>query len=210
MVQIIAGADTTGTTIRTALLFLFSTPRIYNRFMQEARSAFTSGLVSPSTPITYDQARKLPYLEAVIYESLRFRPPALYGHFKTVPPGGDTINDIFLPAGTAIGHNLFGLMMSRDIFGSDPEIFRPDRFLECEVGKRADMKKTVELAFGSGRWMCAGKQVAFMQLYKVVFELLRTFDMQFVDAGRPWKEQSAIFWHQREMLVRITERPRDE
>ena len=62
VVQIIAGSDTTGTTIRTALLFILSSPRIYNRFMEEARSAINSGLVSPSVPITHGQGTKLPYL----------------------------------------------------------------------------------------------------------------------------------------------------
>ncbi|KAK0654821.1 cytochrome P450 [Cercophora newfieldiana] len=205
VVQVIAGSDTTGTTIRTALLHILSTPRIYNHFKSEATSAISTGLVSPSSPISHDQARKLPYLNAIIYEALRFRPPALYGHFKSVPPGGDTINGVYLPEGTAIGHNLFGLMMSPDLFGSDVEIFRPERFLECDAAKRAEMERTVELAFGSGRWMCAGKLVAFTQLYKCVFELLRAFEIQLVDAGRPWVEESAIFWSQGRMLVRIVE-----
>ncbi|KAK4445303.1 cytochrome P450 [Podospora aff. communis PSN243] len=207
VVQVIAGSDTTGTTIRTALLHLISTPRIYNAFRAEAASAIASGLVSPTDPITHNQGRKLPYLTAVIYESLRFRPPALYGHFKSVPAGGDTIDGVYLPEGTAVGHNLFGLMMSPELFGNDVEIFRPERFLECsDAEKRAEMERTVELAFGSGRWMCAGKLVAFTQLYKCVFELVREFEMQVVDVGRPWVEESAIFWSQGGMAVRITER----
>ncbi|KAK0634141.1 cytochrome P450 [Immersiella caudata] len=205
VVQVIAGSDTTGTTIRIALLHLLSTPRIYNAFRSEAVSAITNGIVSPTVPITHDQARKLPYLTALIYEALRFRPPALYGHFKSVPAGGDTINGVFLPEGTAVGHNLFGLMMSPSIFGSDVEMFRPERFLEVDDAKRAEMERTVELAFGSGRWMCAGKLVAFTQLYKCVFELVRTFEMEVVDVGRPWVEESAIFWSQGGMFVRITE-----
>jgi cytochrome P450 len=77
VVQIIAGSDTTGTTIRTAMLHLLSTPRIYNRFMQEARSAMAEGLVSPSAPITYEQAKKLPYLEVHPFFPLLFtlQPP---------------------------------------------------------------------------------------------------------------------------------------
>ena len=115
------------------------------------------------------------------------------------------MNGVFLPAGTAIGHNLFGVMMSEDIFGSDAEIYCPERFLECDATKRAEMERTVELAFGSGRWMCAGKLVAFTQLSKVIFELLRTFEIQLVHPARPWEEDSAIFWHQANMIVRITE-----
>jgi len=62
VVQVIAGSDTTGTTIRTALKFVLSSPHIYKRFMGEARSAIRSGRVS--TPvIRYEEARRLPYLQ---------------------------------------------------------------------------------------------------------------------------------------------------
>lgn len=156
-------------------------------------------------------------MQAVIYEALRFRPPALYGHFKRVPPGGDTIGGVFLPGGTAVGHNLFAIMMSRGTFGADAETFRPERLLlsrepdsgdgSCrDAAHKAEMERVIELAFGSGRWLCAGRLVAFTQLSKVLFELLREFDMQFVDPGKPWEEDSAMFWRQLHMHVRISER----
>ncbi|KAM7202670.1 cytochrome P450 [Rhypophila sp. PSN 637] len=206
VVQVIAGSDTTGTTIRTALWMILGSPRIYNRLMDEAKQAIANGLVSADAPITYEQAKKLPYFQGIIHEALRLRPPALYGHFKTVPEGGDTIKGVFLPAGTAVSHNLFGLMMSPEIFGPDVELPRPERFVECDAETRTEMERTVELAFGSGRWMCAGKLVAFTQLNKVLFELLRSFEMEFVNPGKPWIEESAIFWNQRDMWVKITEK----
>ena len=70
VVQVIAGSDTTGTTIRTALLFIIGTPRVYSHFMKEMRSAVDSGLVSPSDPITYEQGKKLPYLQVIFNEWL--------------------------------------------------------------------------------------------------------------------------------------------
>lgn len=96
-------------------------------------------------------------------------------------------------------------MMSPELFGPDVEVFCPERFLECDAAKRTEMERAVELAFGSGRWMCAGKLVAFTQLNKTIFELLRTFEIQLVNPGRLWEEESAIFWHQANMIVRITE-----
>lgn len=51
-------------------------------------------------------------------------------------------------------------------------MFRPERFMEAErEGHRIEMEKQVELAFGYGRWMCAGKPVAMMELSKVFFEV---------------------------------------
>ena len=115
------------------------------------------------------------------------------------------LNGVFLPGGTAISHNIYGLMMSKDIFGQDVEIYRPERFLGCDATVRAEMERIVEFAFGYGRWVCAGKHVAFTQLYKVIFELLRTFDFQPIDPMRPIQESSGLFWYQTNMWVRITE-----
>ncbi|KAH8892824.1 cytochrome P450 [Thozetella sp. PMI_491] len=206
VVQVIAGSDTTGTTIRSAIRFIVGTPRIYTNLMDEIRSAIDSGLVSSFAPITYEQGKKLPYLQAVIYEAIRFRPPALYGHFKSVPKGGDTIDGVFLPEGTAVSHNLFGVMMSQEIFGEDVQVYRPERFLECDASQRVEMERVAELAFGSGRWMCAGKLIAFTQLNKSIFELLRTFDIQLESPEKPWKEESAIFWQHKDFWVRFIER----
>ncbi len=96
-------------------------------------------------------------------------------------------------------------MHSADMFGLDTDIFRPERFLECEPAKGVEMQRVVELAFGSGRWVCAGKLVAFTQLYKVIFELLRTFDMQLMYPAKPVEEDSATFWHHKDMWVRIAD-----
>ncbi|EMD95312.1 hypothetical protein COCC4DRAFT_65407 [Bipolaris maydis ATCC 48331] len=204
VVQVIAGSDTTGTTIWSALLFIVRTPRVYSHLMKEAREVINSGKVS-SKPITYKQGKQLSCLQAVIYEAIRVRPPALYGHFKSVPAGGEMLNGVFLPGGTAISRNIYGLMMSRNIFGQDVETYRPERFLDCDVTTRAEIERIVEFAFGYGRWVCAGKHVAFTQLYKVIFELLRTFDFQPIDPMRPMQESSGLFWYQTNMWVRIKE-----
>jgi hypothetical protein len=95
---------------------------------------------------------------------------------------------VFLPGGTAVGHNLFGIMMSKNIFGPDAEIYRPERLLECDLAQRVELERTIELAFGSGKWMRAGKLVAFTQMTKVIFELLRTFGFQLMNPSKPWDE----------------------
>lgn len=99
------------------------------------------------------------------------RPPAPYGHYKVVPPGGDTLGGIFVPGGTAIGHNSMALMRRKDIFGEDAAFFRPERFLEANETQRLEMDRTIDIHFGTGRWMCAGKSVAYTELYKIYFEV---------------------------------------
>lgn len=109
--------------------------------------------------------------QAVIQEGFRMRPPIIYGHYKVVPPEGDTFNGFFIPGGTGIGHNTMAMMRSEKIFGKDVDVFRPERFLECSQGERDEMERTIDLVFGMGRWMCAGKTVAQTELQKVYFEV---------------------------------------
>ena len=99
------------------------------------------------------------------------RPP-LGGIFpKVVPKNGDTLNGLFIPENTNICMNLPSLLRSKSLFGKDVDVFRPERFLELDMEIRMKMERQVELAFGYGQWMCAGKQIAFMEINKFIFEV---------------------------------------
>lgn len=102
------------------------------------------------------------------------RPPAPGLYPKSVPPEGDVIHGKFIPGGTAIGMNTSAVMRSTDLFGADADLFRPERFMEADEATRAEMERNAELVFGYGRWMCAGKPVAFMELNKIFFEVSGT------------------------------------
>jgi len=90
---------------------------------------------------------------------------------KETPPEGDTYNGIFIPGGTRIAQNTLAIQRSTEIFGADAEMFRPERWLNIEPESHALMTGTVELVFGYGRWGCAGKPVAFIELNKVYVEV---------------------------------------
>lgn len=90
---------------------------------------------------------------------------------KQVPPQGDTIHGHFVPGGTRIGHSFVGVERSRAVFGADVDVFRPERWLGIAAEKRREMAQVVELVFGHGRWGCAGKPVALMELNKFYIEV---------------------------------------
>lgn len=99
------------------------------------------------------------------------RSPAPILFNKVVPPQGDVVDGIFLPGGTTIGQNLFPTMRSREHWGNDADIFRPERFMDANAQTRASMERLVEMVFGYGRFGCGGKPLAFMELNKVFFEV---------------------------------------
>lgn len=104
------------------------------------------------------------------------RPAAPLLFQKTVPPLGDVINGVFVPGGTAVGWNLFSMMRSQEHWGPDAEIFRPERFMEADDKTRGSMERLVDLAFGYGRYACAGKPLALMELNKVFFEVSQSIN----------------------------------
>lgn len=93
------------------------------------------------------------------------------GFAKKVPSGGDVLCGMALPAGTEVHVNFISLMRDQEVFGQDVEIFRPERFIDCDEATRARRLKVVDLNFGHGRWQCLGKVLAWMEMNKLYVEV---------------------------------------
>ncbi|KAJ1323964.1 benzoate 4-monooxygenase [Microdochium nivale] len=206
--QIIAGSDTTATALRSTLLSLLTTPAAYATLQREIDTAIASGTIcsSPTGIATIDESKKLPYLQAVIYEGLRVHIPFSGLVMKQVPPGGDTLSGYFVPGGTRVATNFLGVQRSREIFGPDVEVFRPERWLGLGEEQAAQWRAHVELVFGNGRWGCSGKNLAFMELNKTYIELLRHFDFHLIDPLKPMSSSNFGIFVQTDMWLRVTER----
>lgn len=179
LTQITAGSDSTASSLRLTLHFICTSPPILERLLAEISAAINAGQIS--RPIIKDsEARQLPYLQACIKEGLRVYPPITGLMAKLVPESGVTIDvdgvEKFVPGGTQIAWNSWGLMRNQEIFGADYEIFRPERWLphdgsEREKNRITRMTDTVSLCFGYGRFGCLGRGVATMELNKAIIEV---------------------------------------
>lgn len=126
---------------------------------------------------------------------------------KVVPQtGAYTPDNRYLPPGTLVGANMRALLLDEDVFGVDAECFRPERWLEARDEEKARMERSLELVFSGGRYTCLGKEVAIMEIYKVVVEIVRRFEMEIVDPTRVWESEAMGIFVQRRMWVRFSER----
>lgn len=165
-----AGADSTATAVRCIFLHILTNPRVYSRLLEEILSAEHSGRIS--SPIIRDaESRQLPYLQACIKEGLRIWPPLTGLMTKRTPPAGDTFKGLFIPGNTDISYSAWATHHNPKTFGEDAEVFRPERWLEATGETLHRMERSVELVFGSGRYGCLGKSVAFVELNKVFVEV---------------------------------------
>ncbi|KAH6677016.1 cytochrome P450 71A20 [Plectosphaerella plurivora] len=212
--QIIAGSDTTAGAIRGVLLLVMTNPRVCARLQEEIDAAVREGKTTAGEGdvISFAEAKTLPYLQAVIRESLRVRPPVVNIFPRDVPPGGDMVDigdgkSVFLPEGACIGYSATAMHLNKAVYGQDAAAFRPERWFEPDADKLAAMVRTNELIFGHGKWSCLGKPVAQLELSKVVFEIFRHFDLAPMDAAAPWKAANYLgLFVISDMWVQVMER----
>jgi cytochrome P450 len=105
---------------------------------------------------------------------MRMSPPLTYAFPKKVPAGGDIVCGKVLPAGTNIHISFVSLMRDEETFGADTNIFRPERFIDCDAATKAKRLKIVDLLFGHGRWLCLGKSLALIEMNKIFVEVSKT------------------------------------
>lgn len=180
LLQILAGSDTTATAIRSTMLYLISHHRIYRRLQAEVDTAVRSGIAPAAPEIIQDTTLKtLPYLQAVVREGLRIFPPVTDAVPKKVPKNGDRVivegKQYYLPGGTDISYNVWGMHHDKAMFGQDADLFRPERWLleesEISADKLVAMRRTTEMIFGYGKYQCLGKPIAWLEITKVIFEV---------------------------------------
>lgn len=207
MVNMIAGADTTAITIRSALYYSLRHPSVWDRLVREIRA---SGLTN--LPPAYREAKTLPYLEAVVREALRFLPGVSMSMQRYVPKTGFTLpNGEFLPPGTAVAMNPYVTNRNRSVFGDDADDFRPERWLrDVDAGESEDhfqarlnrMNKT-DLSFGAGSRTCIGMNIGLFQTYKVLVTLIQKYDFELA-TDKEWKVINSWFPRQEGLEVKMT------
>ncbi|KAK5462718.1 hypothetical protein LTS15_002430 [Exophiala xenobiotica] len=195
-----AGADTTAISFRAIVRYICSNPRVYAKFQKEVDDAYVSGILSEIPQ--YSESQNLPYLQAVIKESLRMFPAVGYQLPRIVPKGGAQIGGYFIPATTVVGVNGWSLHRHHAIYGEDADCFRPERWLTGDI----KAMENCYASFGFGTRTCIGKNMALMEISKIIPALCRNFDIEIVNPDQPWKVITAWFAYQTDFKVRLTRR----
>ncbi|KAI1319728.1 cytochrome P450 family protein [Xylariaceae sp. FL0255] len=201
LVTLFGGTDTTATAIRNAIFFLSTSPSIYRKLQDKIDSAADS----VDRPIISDeQAKKLPYLQACIRESMRLWRPSM-GMMGKTSDEDDVVCGIKVAAKTQIGWAALVIMKDTSVFGENAAVFEPARWLEAEPARLKEMESVYGLVFGTGtRWECLGKRLAYIELGKVLFELLYRFDFAKTNPMKPFRWMNHGFTAQQDMYARIT------
>ncbi|XP_008657127.1 trans-cinnamate 4-monooxygenase [Zea mays] len=166
----VAAIETTLWSIEWAVAELVNHPEIQQKLRQELDT-----VLGPGHQITEPDTHNLPYLQAVIKETLRLRMaiPLLVPHMNLhdAKLGGYDI-----PAESKILVNAWYLANNPDSWRR-PEEFRPERFLEEEKHVEANGNDFRYLPFGVGRRSCPGIILALPILGITIGRLVQNFEL---------------------------------
>jgi len=194
-----AGADTTAIALSGLFYHLLKNPECYRKLQQEIDS---SKLDTISVP--FRAAQELPYLDACVKEGFRIHPSFVIPQERVTPPTGALIAGIWVPGNTVVACNSWTINRDPEVFGEDSSIFRPERWLESEEKKR--MMNSALLHFGAGSHHCIGKNIALMEIYKLVPSFLRYFHVELVDQQKAVEFRDLMVLEIVEMPVRVRRR----
>ncbi|KAJ7275579.1 cytochrome P450 [Mycena haematopus] len=199
-----AGSDTTALAITWCLHTLSQYPEVQDRLRAELMSTPSPDTITPSkrssscsvssasSVMQADAIDALPYLDAVLRETLRVS-PSVHGTVR-VATANDLIpvsSPVVLRNGKIIHENEYirikkgsfvhipveGINMSEDIWGSDARQFNPDRWASLPVtATPPSFPGLVNLmSFSFGRASCPGYRFALLEAKVIIATLLPQF-----------------------------------
>lgn len=164
---IAAGHETTARSLAWTLWLLAQAPDVEAAVAGEIRAAPLA-----ETP-PHQWAERLPLLEATVRESMRLYPPA--AHLARECAERDEVAGLVVEPGTEV-HCSPWLLHRQEGLWKDPQIFRPQRFLEGEP-----VDRFAYIPFGVGPRVCIGASFSMQEMTIVLATLLAAF--RFRDEG---------------------------
>ncbi|KAI9652378.1 MAG: hypothetical protein M1831_006856 [Alyxoria varia] len=186
----IAGSESTASALAGAVFYILCNTHVYEKLVEEIRGGFAE-----EKDITIASVTNLPYMEAVLTETLRLYPPVAITNPRVVPgPHGENIDGAHVPAGTSVGVNHSACYRDPANF-REPDAFHPERWLD--VGKYPEAKafeddiKNAMQPFSFGPRNCIGKNLAKAEMRVALGRLLWGFDLE-----PEGSEEGADGWHE--------------
>ena len=129
-------------------------------------------VIGSDRPPTWTDEPDLPYVRAIVKETLRWRPVAVLGGQPHASIKDDTYNGYLIPKGSTMLGNLWAIHSNPSDF-PQPNHFRPERFLDGSLAHYPQAQG--HSSFGWGRRVCPGQLVAEQGLFITIARILWGF-----------------------------------
>ncbi|OEL19574.1 Cytochrome P450 76C4 [Dichanthelium oligosanthes] len=179
---LVAGSGSTTSTIEWAMAELLQNTRCLDKVQKELK-----GVLGKRTHVTESDINQLPYLQAVVKETLRLHPTVPIGLSKA--EATVAIQGYRIPKGTTVYVNIWAICRRARVW-VDPEKFVPERFADKDVSFLGTNFELIP--FGAGRRVCLGLPLAERMLHLMLAALLHQFQWTLPDDGHVGGDAGAV------------------
>jgi cytochrome P450 len=132
-----AGADTTAIAILAVLGAIMTHEGAYEKLQEDVDAAYgNAGLQTDADgELSFHDAERIPYLSAVVRESMRLHPSITYQLPRVPPPEGLKIGDFYIPSSATCGISPAAMNRDTTIFGPDAARWVPERWIPSKEGE---------------------------------------------------------------------------
>ncbi|XP_059158790.1 cytochrome P450 1A1-like [Physella acuta] len=167
---ILAGTDTTATTLTCLLLVFLHHPEVQEKMWAEVKHQIGENRLA-----TLADRKNMPYFQAVLLELLRYisHVPLAVPHYTTCDT---SVLGIPVPKDMTVYINLWAVHHDPQEW-EEPWRFRPERFLDKE-GQLLPITDPIRrklMVFGGGRRVCLGEALAKNRLFLFASALVQNF-----------------------------------
>ncbi|CAN6217868.1 unnamed protein product [Urochloa humidicola] len=174
-----AGTDTNAITVEWTMAELLRHPAAMSKVRAELRDALGSKPYPDESDID-----RLPYLRAVVMESMRLHPPSPMLMPHAAMAGGAEVGGYTVPAGTKVIVNLWAVMRDPAVW-PDPEAFSPERFEGSGEAEFRGKDRLEFMPFGAGRRACPGTPMATRVVTLLLASVLHAFEWRLPEGMQP-------------------------
>ncbi|GKE55423.1 cytochrome P450, partial [Tanacetum coccineum] len=176
-ILMLTGSESTALTMTWALSLLLNHPCILKAAHKELDIH-----VGRKRWVEESDIQNLTYLQAIVKETLRMYPPGpLAGPHEAIEDCN--IGGYHVPKGTRLIMNVWKLHRDPQVW-SDPDEFRPERFLEKHSDINYQGQNFEYIPFSTGRRMCPATSFALHVVHLTLARLLQGFDLS-TPMGKP-------------------------
>ncbi|KZV86297.1 cytochrome P450 [Exidia glandulosa HHB12029] len=160
---LLAGRDTTAALLTFTIYLLSIHEDVFRKLRAEVLSA-----VGPDAMPDFETMRNMPYLRAVLNETLRLFPPVptnqrgtTEGEGSVLPPTRPGDDPLYVPPSTDMFFFYIHFQRNSELWGEDAMEFVPERWIEKDKMKRYLENPMIFLPFHAGPRICLGQQLAY-------------------------------------------------
>ncbi|KAL0067926.1 hypothetical protein AAF712_005095 [Marasmius tenuissimus] len=122
----------------------------YPNVQARAQAEIDSFVASSGRLPDFGDQDKLPYVDAVIAETLRHQPVTPYAVAHAAEED-DVYEGYWIPKGSTVVGNVWAILHDENVYGAEPMKFNPDRFTKTEAEGKDMPPHPEKYAFGFGR-----------------------------------------------------------